>query len=425
MEHLLTGQSLGWYADTFKPLASIMREISDRVLAHVPNKESWFNKSANTFTIPGAGTAYFFSMENEDNARGWTFPLILVEEMGAWKEGTWESVVEPVAEKILGTSLCVGTPNPANPFDDFHHNLTNTGNDPEKKSWVIPAMGAVYDAELDKLLVGQHPLTRYANPMPPFDNPERLIRAFEKSQRKRRWMIEYLCSFVSDDGNQFDDVEKVCTIVPLQIGDEYFQRGYELESGRNGGWFQTGIDVGMKNDFVVITTIDRNTNRLVYLRRFLPGSNRDWDKVYDAAVRVYSMFPGKTVVDITGLGSHLETELPRRGVPITPINLSGNVKEPAMDRLASLIGTQSITLFDLDIIKTELKNVERKARAGGRHTIAATNGRHDDVPISLALCVYEINPINQGVISATSTTLNDLIAMNNTLPASPWNDPLW
>jgi hypothetical protein len=326
--------------------------------------------------------------------------------------------VEPIAAKSEGTIWLAGTPNPHNPNNYFYKLI----NDAKKHfdsmaSWVIPALGA--DVIDEKLVIGVSPMTRYANPGAPFRSVAQMQAKYDRAQRKRKWQIEYLCKFLSDEGGQFENIENVCTILPHQVGPgKWFKQGYEAIEKRNGGWFQIGIDVAMMNDFTVICVIDRNTNEQVYMHRFCPGNMGEWDKVYQAIIDVMKLFPGPCYVDCTKDRS-LETEMPRRGCNIIPVIFNQHNKAPILDHLSMLIATNKIKLFKEDTLMYELGNMYRKQMAGYVR-IEAAKGQHDDVPVALGLMCKDIRPM--GEVAALESNVEHLLALPRT---SLWRDELW
>ena len=417
--HLLTGRNLGWYAPTTKPIEDNWTLLK-RVVEDIPGSGDWFNESKKSFTIPGKGTAFFYSLEIEDNARGPSYSLVLGEEAGMWSETAFESVVEPIAAKAEGQVILAGTPNPANP-NNFFYNLIHTAKDnPESMaSWIIPALGA--DVVNDKLVVGIDPMTRYCNPGAPFRSVEKMQAKYAMSQRKRRWEIEYLCKFHSDEGGQFENVDSVCTIRPIEFpinSGNWFAEGYEREERRRNGWYQTGIDLAMIKDYLVICVMDCRTNKQCYFRRFRTGSMAEWDRVYEAIIHVRALFSGICNVDVTKDRS-METELPRRGCDITPITFTPKNKPVMLDNLSSLIATNKVTLFYETALIYELKKMQRKQMANHMQ-IAAPSGTHDDIPIALALMCMDVRPLGD-VISVES----NIDWMLNMPQVSEWHNPLW
>lgn len=213
IEHLLTGQNAGWYAPTFNVVTSANWVDFKRACY---GNEDWFNKTDSSWTIPGKGTCFFFSMDRPATARGGTFNLAIGEEMGEWAEGVFESVVEPIVQKVEGTFVGIGTPNLVTPLNDFYELVNRAKDDPENEnSYIIPAWGA--DLVEGELVQGLSEYTKYRCVESPFTTFEKMQRSWGRARNKNRWQIEYLCKFISSEGTQFDGVDECCDQTPVMI----------------------------------------------------------------------------------------------------------------------------------------------------------------------------------------------------------------
>lgn len=369
LEHVFQGGDLGWYALTWKPLQENLR-----MLQHALGHDEWFNKTEATLKIPGGGCMFFYSLELPNNARGPSHTLVLLEEAGVLEDRVREEVLYPVFRKANGVIWEIGTPNPYNPFNDFYRLLHQARDHPSHMaSWVIPVCGMVYqDGEL---VPKAHPLSDYAN----WDDwpIEKAELDWQLAVHKDSWRIEYLCEFIShDDTRQFANVESVCVLTP---------QNQEPEPGH---MYQTGVDIGIRNDYTVVATIDTETRRQVYYRRFLPGR---WEPVYQELERVAATYPGPVYVDTTK-DTHVVEEMRQRGVTLRGVGFNQHNKEAMLNHLASLIENGCVKLFNDPILKQELTLMERTARDTGGFQIRAPRGGHDDIPIALALMCYQVFP---------------------------------
>ncbi len=410
---LMTGQDMGWYAPTSKTHLNNWREIY-KCLKHIPNYENWFNHTDYTFSIPGHGTCYFFSLENPDNARGFTFGLGLGDEMGEWADGVYESVVWPIMKKAAGTFWGFGTPNTVMPQNDFYNRLEHAKRHPDSMaSYIIPYLNARY---VDGDLV---PGTDQTYTMDfPFANFDELREDFHQTMphMRAKWRIEYLCEFIADAGGQFDGIDECCRLMPVQVGDRYWKPNL-LTGNEAGAWYQAGVDVGIVHDFTVSSVINRSTMEHVYMRRFLPQGQSKWAQVEKEIEYIANRFQCNPIVDVTGAGSHLPESMLAHGVMVDPFKFSVATKQPLLDHLSSLVGSNKCVLMNIPELKNELKLMQRKARSTGGFSIEAPkgNGSYDDIPISLALAFRGVTPptVELGNWSTTekiSAELLDMIA---------------
>ncbi len=323
--------------------------------------------------------------------------MVLGDEAGEWSDTAYASVVSPIAQKVAGQVILCGTPNVANPNNWFKQIIeTAQMNQDIMNSWVIPVLGSEMVDEIP--VAGMSHMTPYCNPYAPYATEAEMQRKYDLYHNKNLWKREYQCAFIADAGGQFAGIEAVTTIKPIRYGDpkegKWIHPGYINEGTRKYGWYQTGVDVALVKDYTVITVIDRNTNEQVYMHRFCPGSMKDWEQVYRAIIDVQRLFPGPCLVDCTGIGASLETTMPQRGVSITPVHFNQKNKAPMLDHLSSLIAECKIRLFDMDVIRLELGQMQRKAMESGVVKIAAGGkDQHDDVPLALAMMVSGVRPI--------------------------------
>jgi hypothetical protein len=375
---LTYGLDAGWYAPTMAPIRD-----NHLLYKRVVGKDRWesmYHSTDQIFYLPGGGQVDFYSLDEMSNAAGPTKPIIVVEEAGTVADGARDSILDAIYRKAKAAYgwafyLEIGTVNrDGNPKNDFWKRLMRARNRPGQKSWVIPA-GATVNEDA-KLVPAASP---YANPIYSFAF---LQEDYGDAERKKRWMIEWLCAFISDDGGQFSGVEECCLLpcVPTQP--------------HPNGWYQTGIDVGISNDYTVVATIDRTTNRMVYFRRFLPGK---WEPVYQEIAKVALTYGGQIYFDKTGLGHHIGEEMGKRGVTLTGIAFNATNKQTLLDHLSSLVENTQVQFWNDPEIAYELNLMQRTPRQTGGFKIAAPKDEHDDIPVALALMCHQVAPLVQPV----------------------------
>lgn len=428
IEWILTGRDMGWWSPTHKAIQNAWIDFARAV----PGHQEWFNKSDHTFTaqIGGKklGTIYFFSMEVPENALGWTLPGI-ADELGLWDDGVFEGVVKPIVNKYGKDTWFFGsgTPNPFDPFNDFYKLLDEARYDPEEwASWIIPVYGC--DLVNGELVPNVHVNTNLHNPESPFRNFEHAKKDYEsavRNGREKNWLINHLCKFLQDSGGQFVNVEAASCIYPERLDDnKWIHPQYKTEESRKDCWLQMGIDIAVENDYTVVIVMDKNTNQMIYMNRFLPRGNSRYEVVEQAIANDYYTFnPALVHMDATGMGGRYVETLPRLGVHLNDWGEGrdkmkfGMNKEPIMDHLSSLIAGVHIKLFNLDELKNELLKMSREARPSGVFKIAAPKGEHDDIPIALALACIGIHPQQQVVYGSNTESLKGI--------PSWWNSVKW
>ena len=408
VEFLMAGYPVGWYAPTSNTLLDNWNQHWARVLTK-KGLDACLHRTDQKITLPGVGveTCWFYSMEIPSNAAGPTYPVLLLDEGGSWPDGAFDSVIEPICVKALAAYgwyelWWVGTPSrDGNPYNDFWHALQQglTGEDPETSAHLIPGPARVDPS--GRLVYRESPL---ANPAYSFDM---LANSFARTRRPERWRIEYLCEFLSDQGGQFEGVQGVCHL-PCQAVDP-----------KEGGVYQTGVDVGIRRDYSVISTIDMLTMEMVYYRRFRPGS---WAFLEEAIAEVSRLYPGVVRVDCTGMGDRLPVTMAEKGVTITPVVWNVQNKAPALDHLAYLIDENAVAFWEDARIVFELQMMARVARKSGGWSIEAPKGVHDDIPMSLALACWNAQPVEK--VRAAPLLLDALVETGRqAVIDSFFNDP--
>lgn len=367
MEHLMTGQDMGWYAQVSKPI----NDAQNIIKKCWGGDDSYFNKTDNFFKFPGGGTCYFYSLDEPDNARGPSYPLLIVDEAGTLARGTRDSVLYPILRKSKGILWEFGTPNPNDPFNEFYSRLKRAmQKGGSLAGWMIPA-NAKLDVDMTTLLPDYNP---YANDYYTFDE---LAEDYDNSERPKLWTIEWLCRFVADDGSQFEDPEAVCVLPPIPT------------PPISSGWYQGGVDVAKDGDYTVISVLDRNTNSQVFMRRF---TNCTWASIYKNIYECACMYPGQWVVDITGAGSQIPEEMLKFGLAIEGVKFNNTNKQDIYNHLAALISHKKIKLWNDPDILNELNIFQRALTPSGRATMKAPGDKHDDIVTSLALMVKDYKP---------------------------------
>lgn len=412
IESLLEGLPFGWYAPTMKPILDNW-SLMQKVLGYETFSE-WINKSDNVLRMPGGEAGFYYSLEIPSNSAGPTFPRIYVEEAGSLPDGVYTSVIEPIFEKAMvaygnAELWMFGTPNrDGNPKNDFWRLINLARDDEDSASWVAPTLGAKVTS--DGLHLVREP-SPYENPNYNFD---RFASSYRASPRKKSWRIEYLCEFLSDEGGQFGSVEQACCLptVSGNASGEFVLQNYS-SSGYSS--YVTGVDIGIRNDFTVISVMDTSLRKQVYLRRFLPG---EWGPVYDAIRRVKKLYPGQMNLDATGGGSHVkETMYGVDSFEINEVKFNQLNKPVIMDNLSSLMESHQIELLNVPDQVFELNMVGRKARSTGGYDIRAVKGAHDDIPIATALSCMGIK--------REIETVSDWLMSEPAPAASPYASVIW
>jgi hypothetical protein len=392
--YIQQGFPIGWYCPTLKSIDNALYDMWASALGGKENLLRYFNKTENILTLPGHGPVNFYSLVNISHGAGPTLPFVVMDEAGDIADDAYDSLVYPILEKGrhaygFGECLNIGTPNrDGNPKNWFWEKIM-AGLAPEgdewEKSWWIPLPADV--DENGQLFEVPSP---YANPLFTYKWAE---KSYRKAQNKQRWLTEWLVKFLSMTGSQFSNIEAACSLPyserPDGTGVAYWKPTLYPP---NTGTYQGGIDIGIRGNHTSICVIDLNTQEQVYMKWFLPG---DWPKFYAAVMRAMDLFPGRWILDATGLGDGVPDALIRMGYYVEGEKFSGSNKANYLDRLAFYLERNQVKLFNHPQINLELDRMKREARPSGIFKIEG-DGAPDDIPMALALMVKDIPIIDKG-----------------------------
>lgn len=200
------------------------------------------------------------------------------------------------------------------------------------------------------------------------DNPLADIEAIEGwkvSMPTKRFEQEILAEFV-DAATVFTNINEV-THIPTGTTENYY----------------AGIDIGMKNDYTVVTILDDN-GHMVDMDRFT-------DVDVTTLVNRIKDFLGKYNIKKAYIESN------NQGLPvfnllqqilfnkIEAFNTTATSKPIIINNLIAAFSTKEISIIDNEILKNELESFEEKYGATGKVTFSAPSGMHDDCVMSLAI----------------------------------------
>ena len=143
---------------------------------------------------------------------------------------------------------------------------------------------------------------------------------------------EYLAQFIKDanavfkteklDGCELDNI----TLLPPE----------------QGHYYVVGADLAKHKDYTVLTVIDRQTKRLVYIERF---TRTDWVSQKQRITAVAKLYNNEVVsMDATGVGDPICDDLVDAGIRVLPFKISGHdLKRMLIEKLAVTIENRRIS----------------------------------------------------------------------------------
>lgn len=301
--------------------------------------------------------------DQPDTFRG-SGPLGVVwDEFQKQKVEGWHVVSKALARNG-GWSLFVGTPAGRNHLFDFYMR----GQNPKYKqwkSWLLKAStsGLIASDELER------------------EWEERLSDEFYNQE----WEVAWL----EGVGQVFKGVKAVCIAkVQPPLPDHFYV---------------CGVDIAKHEDFTVITVFDRSNNTQVFQERF---NKIDWPLQRERVAEISKHYNGAIcALDATGVGDVFADELGRGGTPVTPIKITETLKREMIQKLSMWIQQKRFSILPLEETIFEFENFAYKKGMTGKYRYEAPSGQHDDIVMSMALAVLELNPVVHPEIKEELNTL--------------------
>lgn len=342
---VLDGQPAGWFAPTYKYLTDVWRDVT-RVLKPVTRSAS--KQELRLECITG-GVAEFWSLEDKDAGRGRKYARAIIDEAAKVKDlgDIFNEAIRPTLSDLRGDADFLSTPKGMN----FFWQCFARGNDPNETDWSAWCKPTLHNP--------------YINPLE--------IEAARTQLPDRVFRQEYLAEFLEDAGGVFRRVREA------------------VDSGRTrqdepraGDYYVIGVDLARVEDFTVVTVLDGN-GRQAYHERFNLIS---WERQIEAIKSVAKLYPGRVVVDSTGVGDPICEALRRSDVDLITYQFTNQTKQVAIDRLALLLEQGRLRLMDLPAQTNELLAFEYELTPSRNVKMSAPEGMHDDCVISLALAAW-------------------------------------
>jgi hypothetical protein len=184
-----------------------------------------------------------------------------------------------------------------------------------------------------------------------------------------------------------------------------------LEEPKKGFTYVTGVDLAKVHDFSVVTTLCRETHKVVAFRRF---NQLDWSIQKEAIIAETRKYNSMAVVDTTGVGEPIFEDLKKSGINVMAYQITAPSKKELIDRLVVAIEQRLITFPNIEVMVDELKNYAYEITLSHNIRYAAPEGMFDDCVISLALAVYGMRnfmygkKVNERVIRPKATTNSNI-----------------
>ena len=332
----LKGQPVGWFAPSYKLALEAWRELSQRLQPIVARQ----NEQDKRMELVTGGVIEIWTLDTQDPARGRKYALAIIDEAGIAKDllDVWQAAIRPTLVDMGGRALFLGTPKGRRHGFVTLFTRGDTGQDPDWQSFRASTLENPY--------------------IPPEE-----IEAARKELPPDIFAQEFEGIPTDDGANPFglDAIRKA-------VGE--------------GGEQQPviyGIDLARSMDYTVVCGMDA-WRRVVRLER--------WQLPWAATKSKIAEMVGKVpcVVDATGVGDAIVSDLQQMGVDVTPHVFTQSSKLRLMQRLIAAFQGGELQL-PAGWLPAELETFEFSYTATGVK-YEAPKGYHDDGVMALGLSLY-------------------------------------
>lgn len=327
---MLRGESVGWFAPTYKFLEEVFPQLERRL----GRAASRVNRSERRIELRTGGLIDFWTLDSADAGRGRKYHRAIVDEAGIVRnlQEAWEYAIRPTLADYQGDAWFLGTPKGRGYF----HRLFAKGEhgEPDWRSWRLPTS---------------------SNPHIPPDE----IEAARRDLPEAAFRQEFLGIPADDGGNPFG-----LGSIAACVG--------ELSDGEPVAW---GWDLAKSQDYTAGIALDAE-GRVCRLEHF----QRPWRETIR---RIREVTHAPALVDSTGVGDPVLEELQAGSVWFEGYKFTSQSKQQIMEGLAVGIQREEIQFPD-GPLRHELELFEYEyTRTGVRYS--APQGFHDDLVCALAL----------------------------------------
>jgi hypothetical protein len=357
--HLVMNNSnykVGFFLPTFKQAKEQFGRITKGLQA-LPDSIVTFNKTDLEIIFCNNSIVKFWTSEN-DNCRGYTYNSIIVDEACFVKDEIFSAAILATVLVSLsndkGKVLLTSTPKEKNWFYDyFVDGMDNTQTDVKSFTFTSEEGGLISKDELERVKKRTDP-SIYNN--------------------------EYMAQFIEDGNGLFNYNNCLFT------GASYEQsmNAYLNSTNKPDSQCVAGLDIGMKNDYTVLTIMEVVSGKVVFIKKW---NQCDWFELMEEIAEIVKKFNNATLyVEVNGCGAMPFDTLKKLYSNTKKWVTSETSKVDIIQKLMKDVSLNDITLPKNELLLKELNDFGVKY-VNGKPRYAATKG-NDDMVMSLAICNY-------------------------------------
>jgi len=332
-----------WVSPTQSQVGKVYKQTLEMII-QTPVIKSYKGGMGDTEIIFTNGSQIKFrSAAQEDSLRGETIDYLIVDEGAFVKEAVFNEILLPMLNVRGKKCLVISTPKGKNWFfNQYQRGLTG---EQDYKSFKFTSMDNPYASKIVIDIARENlPSTLFAQ--------------------------EYLGEFI-DSSAIFENIQELACLDRLN-------RPLPNQS------YWMGIDIALKDDYTVITLIDKDNNVVCYERFNQVTAPQLKQRVIDA-VKLWN--PKKIMIEENNQGLPIIDDLRHihKISNIVGFKTTSTSKQEIINNLINAFSSKKLRVPKDDIYKSELETFTMTISPTGQPRFAAANGFHDDIPMSLAI----------------------------------------
>jgi hypothetical protein len=351
------------HMQTIDSMFNGFEDIKDKIFKKIRYKEQ-------EYTFHNGTVASFLSAESEDNLRGDTCHFMYIDEAAFIKETTYTEILLPMLTRTKGRVAMFSTPNGKNWFYDLYQKGLK-----EENHDIVYSLSATY---LD------------LSDQEDYQDILRVIMALKDTMSTNAFNREVMGEFISDK-SLFAGVADARR--DKDWYSQYYKQSVEyVNAVRIAPGKFIGIDIGVVNDFTVLTCIDVN-NVVVDVDRFNMSNERYTHKEFKERIhRFYKKHEADLVsayMEINNKELLYDELLDEYNMfKLNEVRTSAMNKPVMVDQLIKLFDEYAIVIpFDEQLEKELYAFSSVQNKITGKWQYRGSDGIHDDMVMSLILAV--------------------------------------
>ena len=335
------GQKGCWISPVYNQCRKVFQELTSASYELITKS----NKAELSIEFVNGSTLIFLSSERADSIRGFSFNYVIIDEASFVAEQAVNEAIFPTLSALGKKCLIISTP--------------------KSKNWFYNAYLKGLDEGVD--YISFRGLST--------DNPF-IDQSFIEEQRKSLptsiYKQEYEAEFTDSGNDVFTNLENVCNL-----------NGWT--EPRNGERYFAGIDLGIQNDFSVLTIMDGN-GRVSFVERVNGTSYAEIAKRFIASLKRYRITGG--YCEVNGPGQPVFELISKEVRNVREFYTSNESKNQGIRTLIYDIQEGVLELPHKDFfphLYNELNAYSYKVKTTGTISFNAPSGYFDDCVMSLML----------------------------------------